>query len=227
MSSKRRITVRLDDEAAKVLDRAYVSTGRAKNDLINSAIVEHYQPSDDTDNWAIMFRRLNRQRNAFENLNQRVGVLSEMLLLFVQYYFAHTPAPADESREEVKTLALSRYQKFENALMRTIQEGGLLTEQIYRSLQANDEEPALAMDNDPPLPDSEDTIHGSGEVHGLPHRYDDIYESFNELGRLMDEWNVPDGRLQAERFALRLYQAGVLDTAEHMAAKDGAQNVPK
>lgn len=136
----RKITsIALDTDNEKSLERFHASTGRSRSSIINEALAQYFDESSDDDNWTVLFRRLNRQRNAYDHLSQRMGVLSEMFLLFVQYFFANSPTLTDDSLEEVRVTALARFQKFENSLLRTLRQGGLLTEKLIREISDDED----------------------------------------------------------------------------------------
>ena len=121
-------------EMVKKIDFYCLSNNHSRSELLNSAVSAFLE---DEDHWSIVFKRLQRQKNAINNLDKRTEILSEMFLLFLRYWFALTPELDSDETAQSKTKGDVRYNKFVAKFKQTLSSGGLLYEHIETYIKEN------------------------------------------------------------------------------------------
>ena len=92
---------------------------------------------EDDDYWTILFKRLNRERKAISNLERRIEMLIELILLQLQYWFALTPELSSEEFNQQKKTGYTYFTRFLDTYRDSLMKGGLLHEDFETYFKDN------------------------------------------------------------------------------------------
>jgi len=114
--------------------------------LTESGVVEAAlrQYLDRTSDATLLLRRLDRLGRAVARLERDLALQSEAFAVFVQIWFAHTPAMAADSRKKAQAADEERYEKYVNYVAEQYSGGHRFLDDLARETLADDEELAAA-----------------------------------------------------------------------------------
>jgi hypothetical protein len=129
----------------------------AAGDVTESAVVEAAlrQYLDRTSDATLLLRRLDRLGRAVARLQRDLALQSEAFAVFVQVWFAHTPAMAADSRTPAQAAAEQRYEKFVDYVAEQFSGGHRFLDDLSRETLADEGELAAAARQDPCPADDE------------------------------------------------------------------------
>jgi len=119
--------------------------GVSESAVAQSALIRYL---DDTNESALIIKRLDRLSRGLGRAQRDVEVLSEAFAIFVQLWLAHTPRLPDAERPAAERSALARFSQFLDHLAGKVASGRT----FVREVSPDDESaPAPAADDEPTL----------------------------------------------------------------------------
>ena len=124
---KKRVQGLLDGKLYRRLDY-FCSKNRYSQSKVISLALDKYLNEESS--WEILWKRLNRNQNAYQKLETRVLVLTAAFELFMRYFFALTPELSDEEKEQAYSKTEYLFEKYMEKLKENVQSGGVLNEKL-------------------------------------------------------------------------------------------------
>lgn len=109
---KARLQVRLGEKAETLLSRAAERPGVTKASIVEAAIVELLNPKEDSQEYAVLIKRLDKLTRAMERLADDASAQTETLALYILYYLCITPPLPEQNRAAAEALGQKRFERF-------------------------------------------------------------------------------------------------------------------
>lgn len=118
--------------------RAYcAATGHTESAIVQAALAQYL---DGTSDHALLMRRIDRLGRAFDRLERDVQLLSEAFAVWVQIWFAHTPAIPVDGRDLARRESAARFQQFVDYVATKLSHGRSFVDSLARERIADDQE---------------------------------------------------------------------------------------
>ncbi len=124
---RQRLNITLSHELRRALDGFAKSNGVTTSGVIEEAVGKHLGGAH---NWDVLFRRLDRHTRSLERLQRDLDIMLEAYSVFVQLWFAHTPALPPSQQEGAKLEAWERFQKYTAFVAKQIASGKRFVEDL-------------------------------------------------------------------------------------------------
>lgn len=134
MSAKSRLSVYLEPDLLRELERFAVQRGKSKSLVAEAAIASFLTPDAAERQEAAITRRLDQHTRAVERLERNLGIAIEMLALFIRFWLTTTPALPDEAQSAARVKGQERFAGFVAALGRRLAKGASFTREISEDL---------------------------------------------------------------------------------------------
>lgn len=138
------------------------AVGATESAVAEAAIAQFL---DGISDHALVMRRLDRLGRAVERADRDVQLLSEAFAVWVQIWFAHTPAIAASERSAARRESAARFQQFVDFVAAKVSGGRRFVDSLPRESVADEEELRAIAKGDGEAP-------GGGEVVGVDGRDD-------------------------------------------------------
>lgn len=122
---KDNFTIRLDRELKRKVGNYAIRNNCTMTDVVVSSLNAYLV---DDDNWTMLFGRINRMRKAITNLERRIEMMIELMLLQLQYWFTLTPELTNEEFKQMKQRGDVQFTKFIDIYKNSLMKGGILQE---------------------------------------------------------------------------------------------------
>lgn len=130
MEKKARLSVYLDSTLMRALDDYAARRDRSRSTIAEAAIASFLSPDADERREAAITKRLNGLDRRAQRLERDLGIVVEMMAVFVRFWLASTPQLPDAVQAAARTKAGERYDSFIEALGRRLSEGPKLRQEI-------------------------------------------------------------------------------------------------
>lgn len=130
--SRKQISFMPGAELKKKLEKYAAKNGSSVSEVVVNALNEFFE---DENFWDILFKRLNRNQDAFKKNEQKINILLEMFDLFIYYFFALTAEFSSEEERQLKDRAGVRHNKFFDSLCRQLQKNENFIERLNSKLE--------------------------------------------------------------------------------------------
>lgn len=124
------ITVYLDPALLKALEDYAKARAAPKSTVAEAAILSFLSPDADAQKDAALNRRLDRIDRRADRLERDLGILVEMLALFIRFWLTATPPVPESAQEAARTKGRERYKGFVDALGRRLAAGRPFTREV-------------------------------------------------------------------------------------------------
>lgn len=131
---KARLSVYLDDETMRTLERFADTRGKSKSLVAEAAIASFLSPDAAERQEAVITRRLDQQNRIAERLERNLGISIEMMALFVRFWLTTTPAVPESGQAAAQAKGRERYEGFVAALGRRLAKGGSFAKEVSEDL---------------------------------------------------------------------------------------------
>jgi hypothetical protein len=142
-----RVHVRLSAQTRKLLKEHAVARGISERAVLEAALNEHFHDVGDS---TLVMRRLDRLGRAIGRLQRDNEISMEALMIFVKFWFAHTPAIEDENKRAAQGRAEARYKQFVAYVNDLLARGHRAFDDFPREPLADRTELAALAGGDPP-----------------------------------------------------------------------------
>lgn len=140
---KARLSVYLDDETLRMLERFADTRGKSKSLVAEAAIASFLSPDAAERQEAAVTRRLDQQTRVAERLERNLGISIEMMALFVRFWLTTTPALPEADQAAAQAKGRERYEGFVAALGRRLAKGASFTREVSEDLPSRSTETLL------------------------------------------------------------------------------------
>lgn len=140
---KARLSVYLDDETMRMLERFADTRGKSKSLVAEAAIASFLSPDAAERQEAAITRRLDQQNRVAERLERNLGISIEMMALFVRFWLTTTPALPEADQAAAQAKGRERYEGFVTALGRRLAKGASFTREVSEDLPSRSTETPL------------------------------------------------------------------------------------
>ena len=131
---KARLSVYLDDETLRMLERFADTRGKSKSLVAEAAITSFLSPDATERQEAAVTRRLDQQTRVAERLERNLGISIEMMALFVRFWLTTTPALPEADQAAAQAKGRERYEGFVAALGRRLAKGTSFAREVSEEL---------------------------------------------------------------------------------------------
>lgn len=131
---KARLSVYLDDETMRMLERFADTRGKSKSLVAEAAIASFLSPDAAERQEAVITRRLDQQNRIAERLERNLGISIEMMALFVRFWLTTTPTVPDYGQAAAQAKGRERYEGFVAALGRRLAKGGSFPRELSEDI---------------------------------------------------------------------------------------------
>lgn len=124
-ATKEKVTFSISSSLNKRLSFHSSKTNTAKSRILETALLNYL---DDESEWDILFRRLNRNRNDYLNLDKKIGLFMAAFELFMRYFFALSPELPEVDKKSSHTRSNFLFAKYIERLKKNTLDTGKLAE---------------------------------------------------------------------------------------------------
>jgi hypothetical protein len=128
----------LQREESKRLEAHCAATRTSESAVIREALARYF--GDAPRDGELVMRRLDRVLRGQARTQRDLELLTEAFALFVKFWFAHTPAVAEQSRGAARASAEARYGQFVEYVSRQFSAGRRFLDDLPRDLVADERE---------------------------------------------------------------------------------------
>lgn len=123
---------------------------KAHNNCSESSVAEAaiQQFLDDTNDTALLLRRLDRQGRALERLQRDLDIQMEAFAVFTQIWFSHMPQLADEQKAAARHQGENRYKQYLDHVSKQFSSGHRFLDDLVKDEPATQEELAKLVEQE-------------------------------------------------------------------------------
>lgn len=130
MTAKSRLSVYLEPDILRQLEAFARQRGKSKSLVAEAAIASFLTPDAAERQASAFTRRLDQQNRALERLERNLGILIEMLALFIRFWLTTTPQTPEALQAAARAKGQDRYQGFVEALGRRLAKGATFLREV-------------------------------------------------------------------------------------------------
>ena len=98
-------------------------------------------------NWDVLYRRLDRHTRALVRLQRDQDIMLEAFAVYVQLWFAHTPALPGSQQDAAKREAWERFQKYSSYVAAQVAGGKRFVDDLARAPDEDDKtDPGVSLE---------------------------------------------------------------------------------
>jgi len=143
---KAQLSIYLDPQTCKTLERFAKRQGKPKSLVAEAAIASFLSPDDSDRREAAIAKRLDRIVRVLERLERNDGIALETIGLFIRFWLTSTPALPEHSSPAARAKGAERYDRFVEALGRRLSSGSTILKEV--SIESDVAESSHQMSNE-------------------------------------------------------------------------------